>query len=429
MIGRKKTPQHFTITPGDPWTINGQPTPARNPHDALAEILDQAKRFPVHVEVITEDQAILLEMDEQGRTTPIEDPEEPAEETEAEPVEEATPVAEDTDLAEELIGSDQPALARKITPLRVAIPALALLVVVGAGAALGLSGGGKDTPEATPSTAAPSETPQQGWTLPDGQDAVAVLGNRVVTAENTTIRLYDAATGDQVGESYQVKDPDQIRYLQGTTTGAVDTGDGRVILLKDKDPEVFQGTLNARGTEPVIVKDRDYIDADGARHSLSKTQAVLAGITDHVVLAENPNKITVGDTSAELKAPQARAKITQWVGAGDHRAVVVWSKDKSHWITSHDLATGAVKLREEIGGSKVSVRAGVIQIGSDRYLQGDQIKQICSGGAQIDSTIICPRPQGWIAPGTSETFPDRPEAISKTHVVINGTVTPVRTEQ
>ncbi|MBD4382405.1 hypothetical protein GUH10_11075, partial [Xanthomonas citri pv. citri] len=50
MIG-KKTPTRFTITPGDPWLINGAATEATSPHEALREIYAAAKRFPITVEV------------------------------------------------------------------------------------------------------------------------------------------------------------------------------------------------------------------------------------------------------------------------------------------------------------------------------------------------------------------------------------------
>lgn len=414
------TPEVFTITPGDPWRINGEVTDARSPQDALRQILEDAEHFPVRVQVHTHKRVFALDMDERGRTTPVPD-EDP------EPV---VAASEDNTEQDEAPREDvqESARSRKLPVWQVAVPALGLLLV-GIGAAWALSGGGEQPAASTPSGPETSASPVSGWRIPETQQPVAVLDKYVVTLEKNDLRIFDAASGARLGKDYRVEDPAKVRYLEGSSASAVDTGTGQVIRLAGSDPQVIAGVLNARGTEPVIVREREYIRADGSKHSLRENQGVLAGTAKQVVLAENPNKIFMGKKSVELKAPQTGATLSQWIGATDSHVVTVWSKGAESWLTGHKTSTGAPTFSEKIGGSKISVRSGVIWVGQNRYLQGDQIKQMCSGGEQINSTIMCPGADGWESSDHRQKFPDAPTAASTSYAVIDGTVTTLRKDQ
>lgn len=426
----KKDPELFTVVPGNPWTINGESSTARNPQDAVTEILSLTKRFPARINVHDGDQTIALEMDKQGRTRPISSALEgilgdatpaPAMPAAAPAVPAAVPAEPD----EAPIESDAQK-RRKITPLRVA--GAALILALGTGAAFAFPGSG-DAPEEPAAAAAEPESIPSGWKLPVGQKALAVLGNRIVTAQESTVRLLDAETGEQAGESYEVPNPEQIRFIEGQTASAFDTGAGQVIVLREGRVSAVEGVLNARGSEPVVVQGGDYFTADGTKHALEASQAVLAAIKGDVVLIESPGKAVMGERSVDLKAPAPEAAITQLISATDSRVVVVWTSGDRRLLATHEVGSGEAVLKEDIGAAEVIVRSGIVWIGADRYLEGDRIEPVCQGAEQVNATILCPVSEGWESVADGSLFPELPEAVSTTFTVTAGTVTDVRTEK
>ena len=420
----KKDPQLFTVVPGNPWTINGESSTARNPQDAVTEILSLAKRFPTRINVHDGDQIIALEMDKQGRTRPVSSA---LEEIKGEGIPTpAMPTATPILTAAEPTETDERP-RRKITPLRVA-GAATLILALGTGAALAFPGPG-DEPEEPAAAAAEPESIHSGWKLPAEQKALAVLGNRIVTAQESTVRLLDAETGEQAGESYEVPNPEQIRFIEGQTASAFDGGAGQVIVLHEGSVSVVDGVLNARGSEPVVVQGSDYFTADGTSHALKASQAVLAATEADVVLIESPGKAVIGDRAVDLKAPAPDAAITQLISATDSRVIVVWASGDRRLLTTHEVGSGEAVLKEDIGAEEVIVRSGIVWIGSDRYLEGDRIEQVCQGSHQVNATILCPASEGWESVADGSKFPKLPEAVSKTFTVTAGTVTNVRTEK
>ena len=430
----KKDPELFTVVPGNPWTINGETSTARNPQDAVTEILSLAKRFPTRINVHDGDQIIALEMDKQGRTRPTSSaPEETLGEatpdtttampTATAPAAAAAVPAETNETPTE--SDERP--RRKITSLRVT-GAATLILALGAGAALAFPGSG-DEPEEPAAAAVEPESTHSGWKLPAGQKALAVLGNRIVTAQESTVRLLDAHTGEQAGESYEVPNPEQVRFIEGQTASAFDTGSGQVIVLHEGSVSAFDGVMNARGSEPVVVQGSDYFTADGTKHALKASQAVLAATEAAVVLIESPGKAVIGDRSVDLKAPAPEAAIIQLISATDSRVIVVWASGDHRLLTTHEVGSGEPVLKEDIGTAEVIVRSGIVWIGSDRYLDGDRIEQVCQGSHQVNATILCRASEGWESVADGSKFPDLPEAISKTFTVTAGTVTNVRTEK
>lgn len=419
----KKDPELFTVVPGNPWTINGETTAARNPKEAVAQVLAMAKRFPVLINVHDGDETIALVMDKSGRTRSVEGAENlPIPITPAEASKKLTL----TEGADAPVATDK-TQRRNITPLRM-VGAAAVIVALGAGATFAFAGSGK---EQQPHNSAASPKPTataNGWKLPGGQDAIAILGDRIITAQGTNVRVLDAKTGKQVGESYQVQKPAQIRSIEGTTASAFEVGSGRVVVLRGGVAEVVEGVLNARGTEPVVVRDADVSTAGGLKLPLGARQSVLAAAAESVVLFQSPSTVVLGKRSVVLKAPKAGAVIKQLIGATEGRVVVVWALGAARWLTIHDSGSGAPILHEAIGSDVVTVRAGIVWIGAGKYLAGERIEPLCEGGAQVNAIIICPTSKGWESADHSMQFPERPNVVSKFYSVIEGTVSNKRKE-
>lgn len=419
----KKDPELFTVVPGNPWTINGESSSARSPQDALSQVLSQAKRFPVLINVHDGDETIALVMDMQGRTSTVDGfqktpgPTAPATATEKLTLKDGVdgPVAADK------------SQRRRITPLRL-VGAAAVIVALGAGATFAFAGSneGQQQPNSA-STHEPTATATSGK-LPEGQDAIAILGERIITAQGTTVRVLDALTMEQVGESYEVQKAAQIRSIEGTTASAFEVGAGRVVVLRDGVAEVVEGALNARGTEPVVVREADVSTAGGLKLSLSDKQSVLAATADSVVLFESPGTVVLGERSVVLKAPEAGAAIKQLIGAAEGRVVVVWSLGAIRWLVIHDAGSGVPIVTEDIGSDEVSVRSGIVWVGAGKYLAGDLIEPVCEGGEQVSAIIICPTSDGWESADHSVRFPGKPKIVSQFYSVIEDTVTNKRNE-
>jgi hypothetical protein len=441
----QKDPELFVIVPGaagEPWTINGEPTDADTPRDAINRVHTLATRFPARVNIHEGEQVIALEVDKRGRTQPI--PAEPVmpivsvEELIAAPAVVA-PVVVPAVPTEPAADTKNPAPAgnthrprRLITPMRAA-GAVALVTVLGIGSTIASQeSDDEQEPDATVNTAAQepteAETPD-GWALPEGQDIVSIIGDRIITAEGTTVRFLDAESGEETWSMADVDAAADVRSINGTTASAMDTGAGQVAVLRAGEVSVVSGALNARGTEPVITDGREYTGPDGTPGSLTETQAVLAATAAGVVLFESPNKIVTKGTAVELAAPESDAAITQAIRATDERAVLVWSRGDTRWLVTHELATGAVQLQQEIGAAEVTVRSGIVWIGSDQTLVGDEIRPLCEGGEQVTGTIICPVPDGWESADGTQQYLERPDAISSSYTVTAGTVTTRRNDR
>ena len=488
MLHRK--PQTWVITPGDPWTINGTPTEATQPREALLEIFQTAKKFPATIVVQTPQGDRHLLMDDHGRTTPIaapapepeqpersldqmpgdtpaekaaalhalrrgrqpkvgaspvtpvsdpasEEPEHqnvPKESDSAEPSPLQAPKTDDQDhtAATEPTPADDMKQAPsakaskgrlKTKPVWIVIPAAALLLI-GAGGTV-LAGQNHQSKDEDQAQAEPVETSssEADWALEGNQKPVAILGDRVITLEDKTIRVLEAATGQQIGQSHTTDAPDKVRTFNGDSASAVDDGAGTVLLIDGNKITEKQGTLNARGTSPVVVKDLTWTTADGQTGQTEKDQAVLDATTQGVVQAAAPNKITVDGKTTALKAPEDGAKISQWVRATETNAVMVWSKDGSDWLTIHDASTGEVQSKHKIQNSQVTLRNGIVWAGENQYLEGTELKDLCQGGEQITGVIMCPTSSGWESADHKIRASAKPEAVSTTHLIINGRVT------
>lgn len=434
MKAGKNTPVLFTVIPGEPWTINGSASQVSTPKDAIAEVLSIAKRFPVRIDVHDGEQTISLEMDKNGRTRPIEAVEDEASTENAisavvPPMPTQAPL---TGATSEQSQEETTGKKRNLKALRVG-GIVAAVVVLAAAATIALIGLDKDhkpndsvDPAANTTASMSATATATGWKIPEGQDVIAVLGKNVITAQGTKVRVLEAVSGSQVGMSYEAQKPSQMRSIEGKTASAFEVDSGRVVVLRGGGAEVIEGVLNARGTEPVIVRDADVSTAAGPKVSFSDKQSVLAANSNSVVLFEGPDTVVLGDKRVTLTAPEPGAVIKQLISATDSRVVVVWSSGSTRLLTTHDIESGSPVLHEGIGSDEVTVRAGIVWVGASKYLAGDLIEPVCAGGEQVSTIIICPVSDGWESTDHTLQFQAKPQVVSEFYSVIDGTVMNVR---
>lgn len=411
-----KSQQRFTIIQGDPWTINGENSPARTPVEALEQVHEMATDFPVTIDVQAGETSFALRMDQRGRTAPIE--EESISDEDSDDAAELVPSLEEGD--EEDI--EQPSSRGKIKTKRIALPVLALLLI--GASAFGfqkVTTSAQDTSAKSPADSSKGEE-DTSWDIQSSEQPLSVINSVIVTVDNDHIRLRQGNSGKQIGE-YTTDDPKSIRTIAGKNAAGIDTGSGQVLMIKhDKVTEV-DGTMNARGSEPVAVKDDTYTTAESKTGKADKNQAVFAATSKGAVLAQQPNKITVGkEGPVELEAPTQGAKISQWVQVTETQAIVAWAKDDKTWLTVHSNTDGTIESKDEIT-EKPKVTNGIVWIGSDQYLGPDGLTRLCDGGEQIGSEVMCPDGNHWASADQKITSDSKPTAISDQYTITDKHVT------
>ncbi|MCP3425181.1 hypothetical protein NBM05_03850 [Rothia sp. AR01] len=406
-----------TIVPGDPWTINDRPSTAVTPEEALAEVYAAAESFPITITVLNGDAVITLEMTADGSTHDVDPDLEPDPDPELEEAVDITELMDSEEAAEEQDREPAPAAvtpavaSRKRNKKWMLIPAIGFVALAGLGTAAYAFAQGQDQGEE------PAAEPTS-WTLEEGQRPLGFAGEVLVTLADNQLRIYHADTGEQAGDPRTVEDPEEVRFMEGQNASAIDDGSGEVTFIaSDGSTRTAEGTLNARGTEPVAVTSNEYTTADGQSDSIPKDQAVLAATTEGVVFAQAPNQTSVQDQDVSLHSPEKGARITEWVQATEDQAVVIWTKDDTDFLTTHDPETGQSIDQQKVNANDVTIQHGVVWDGLDRYLQDRKLTELCTDGEQITGQVMCPTGQGWKSADGQLTAAEKPLAISETYLV------------
>lgn len=444
---RPKSPEHYVITIGSPWLINGEPSEATTATEALAEIYERATWFPAWVDVNTTDgSTYYLQMDAEGATETREAPSEdegpamiplteeilepapvevhetpskaPAAASRAEDVDENEPAADEN----EGEGEAESSRRRLSTPVKIGAAGvvLALLVGVGAVAAHSVGSGTDDpAPAAEQSTAAPSQTPAA--LLPEDATALAVTPRAVIALEGDQLLWLDPNKGTQVADPVAVKNPEQTRAMSTKSLDVVADGSDQYVTYDGKKaPEAHQGSANLRGETPVVTeggKVRALGESQDAKAVPDKA-AVFNGVTGGVAFARAPKSVIYPDHRVTLQGPKAQASIAKWVQADTDRVVVVWKSGNTKILASHDPKTGKITDKSELGEKdEVNVIAGVVRVGSPKYLNGGSLTTICAGGEFVPGGLICPTDgDRWKTPAGA-TAAEKPAAIGSTKYV------------
>lgn len=400
---RPKTPEHYVITIGSPWLINGEPTDATTASDALAEIYDRATWFPAWVDVITTDGATYyLQMDAKGATDTRSGPAE--EDTAAGPLtEEILDLSTDTEEREaapaahtesELEDDGKPALPRRrrmTTPVKIGAAGLGLVALLGMGGVAAYSAASND--EAPTQS---SDTPMQepAITLPEGATPLAISSRAVVALDGDQLLWLDPQNAESVAEATTVKNPNKTRAMSTDALDVVADGTDQYVTYDgETQPEIHPGSANLRGETPVVTEGKKVRVLEEPQDDLTvpKKAAVFNGVSGGAAFARAPKDVIYPDHTVSLQGPNPKATISKWVQADTDRVVVVWKSADKAILASHDPKTGKITDESEVNDKEeVDVVAGVVRVGDNQYLNGDALTTICTGGEFIPGGLICP---------------------------------------
>jgi hypothetical protein len=231
----RRSPRHFQVVVGEPWTINGQPTQGDKPEEVLAEIYDIAVYFPITITVEASSQTFQIEMDEYGKTRPLESVSEEASQdvhhTSSDDFSQVTDVATEADIAADMPDDSprdtQPALRgfrlaidklrtlpRKAVIVLVTLSAIAVISTVAWPIVFGgnvgnevqtiSSGEGENWQTAIPETSTANQPldaqfKNKLWSIEPGDASSASWFKAgIVTTNNDTIELLDHQTGERI---------------------------------------------------------------------------------------------------------------------------------------------------------------------------------------------------------------------------------------
>lgn len=235
----KRSSREFEVVIGSPWTINGKPTEASTPADALAEIYDVAVYFPITITVAGPGVSYVLEMDEEMNTRAV------------------TPVTKLADSGDQLSrgaedttadfpergGDTEPFRAIKIRILEVFSGKKALLVSGGVVVVVALitvaliqftgAGGNASDAQATGANAERWQTPlleahpanqsldekypSRLWAIEPGEaDQISWFAAGVIGLSGDEIRLHSHLTGEEIA-TYALKDVNVGTHLSWVT--------------------------------------------------------------------------------------------------------------------------------------------------------------------------------------------------------------------
>lgn len=447
---RPKKPEHYIITIGSPWLINGQPTDATTAADALSEIYDQSTWFPTWVDVVTTTGATYyLQMDAEGATTTREMPAAENDETAAVPLDEEildrpplpdeheapSPVSSveksrteqgeaptDTELAD----IDEPD-GKSTRQSHLRMTKTIKIGAAGLAAALLLTLGGVATYSATseknPGVEQPSidQTQEPAIALPEGSTPLTISSRAVIALNGNQLLWLDPHTAEPVAEATTVKHPEQVRALSADTLDVVADGTDQYITYNGTDkPEARQGSVNLRGKTPVITEEKKarVLGETQNAQNIPDKAAVFNGVSGGVAFARAPKDVIYPDHTVTLQGPGEKTTIVKWVQADKDRVVVVWKSDNKTILASHDPKTGKITDRSELKDEdEVSVVAGVVRVGDTQYLNGGALTTICEGGEFVPGGLICPTDTSqWKTP-SGAIATDKPATIGTTKYV------------
>ncbi|WP_185174905.1 hypothetical protein [Rothia nasimurium] len=279
----------------------------------------------------------------------------------------------------------------------------------------------------TNNAAAPNSTPAEEtilYTIPADEQIITLTGTTLYTAEETTLKTTDITTGNSHSTQTTI-DPAKTRTLTTANITAIDGGEGTVLLIDNtQEPRTLTGTLNARGTAPIIINGTHYTTAT-TEGTTPENASILAATDTNVLIVKAPATIeyTNDGRSIAIQGPTDTAHITAWIAGNDTRAISTWQDGEQHWLVLTDTTgDGTNLLTHQIPTSDyVKFTKGNITLGDNQALINDQLQPICPAGKWIGTERWCSTPEGtWTYQNT--TLTTEPQATTNTHIITNNEV-------
>lgn len=316
----------------------------------------------------------------------------------------------------------EPKHPKKHRHLYLAAATLAGIALAATITALALNHDTSTNNAATPSNTPPVENTL--YTIPAGEQILTLNGTTLYTVEGTTLKTTDITTGDSHSSETTI-DPTKTRTLTTGNVTAIDGGEGTVFLTDGtKEPRTINGTLNARGTAPVIINGTHYITAT-AEGTTPENTSILAATDTNVLIVKAPATIeyTNDGRSVVVQGPTETAHLTAWIAGNDTRAISTWQDNEQHWLVLTDTTDGGTNLltHEIPAPDYVKFTKGNITLGDNQALINDHIQPICPTGKWIGTERWCSTPEGtWTYQNT--TLTTEPQTTTNTHIITNNEV-------
>lgn len=275
---------------------------------------------------------------------------------------------------------------------------------------------------ATPSLQSTEEAPIH--TITDHEQILALAGDTLYTTDGAQLIATDLATGT-IKKHPATFDPAKTRTITSGDTTAIDGGEGTVYLATGtQEPRTIPGTLNARGTAPIVLEGNHYTTATG-EGTIPDNASILGATDTNVLIVKAPAilEYTGDGRSITISGPTETAHLTSWIAGTDTRAVTTWQDGDHHWLILTDTTgDGTTILTQEIPNLEaIKFSKGNITLGETQALINDHIQEICPTGKWIGTERWCPTDTGqWTYETT--TLPTEPQASTTTYIITNNQV-------
>lgn len=425
--------QHITVTQQESGWVLDTGKRLASQSAAPVEVIRQvhayavAKKyaFPVELNITTQENKVIpLLLQANGSTTKNPQafipPTPPVVETAPNEQNASSVVAEEPPSDSAHVDSPAPNKHKK-TLIPLAIGAGALLLLAGCTAYVLTQPKTTEPPQTAQTTTSEPTTEPALYEIPSEENIVSLSGTYLVGSQDTELKVTDVLTGKSVLQESVTIDPDKLRAQSYQGNTLIDGGKGKVLLLRNGKQTALDGVLNTRGTVPVIVSQdfKKYTVIGEDPQEVPKKSSLLGATEKNLLFVKAPAKIEYSKDgrTVSIAPPAEGAKLTAWIAGTENRAVTVWSKDSTTWlIVSDTKAQGKTVLTEEIPNpDAVSYSQGHVIVSEERYLENDQLHNLCKPGKWIEGNRWCEDNGQWTY--KDQTLTKEPELITNQYLV------------
>ena len=332
----RRTPRHFVVVMGSPWTINGAETQSAAPQEVLKEIYDIAKYFPITITVEGPESTFHLEMDEEMNLRQLnklaedevislddQDDKEPAESPLADVVEQvdydSSGDSGETIETDETLGAKPSGFKRFLTKRNSVMASILLGVSVAIFAVMPMIMNGKGADDAlaiSPGAGEPWQTEiveatatnqnfdelfkNKLWEIEPGEvESTSWFQAGVVTTKDDQIQLLDLQDGKEIA-SHTVEEINNVGeelrwatefYADETPAVGMRVADLFIAITADGDSQQWKvpkdKEIGVFGTTPVMTDASENKKAADATY-----EALIVGSSKPQELVVNPDLVT-----------------------------------------------------------------------------------------------------------------------------------------